>query len=80
MAELSPALVATAGFDPLCDEGEAYAKKLQSAGVDVTFKCYDTLAHGFTAFMAVAPAARDACIEIAQGVKQLYLTCHRDKA
>ncbi len=80
MADLSPALVATAGFDPLADEGEAYAQKLKAAGVPTEFKCYDTLAHGFTAFMGVAPAAREACLEIAQGVKRLYLICHRDKA
>ena len=79
MADLSPALVVTAGFDPLCDEGEAYAKKLKASGIPTDFKCYETLAHGFTAFMAVAPAARAACLEIAQGVKQFYLTCHRDK-
>ncbi|MEO1321686.1 MAG: alpha/beta hydrolase [Pseudomonadota bacterium] len=69
---LPPAIIATAGFDPLVDDGAAYAKKLEAAGVPVTFKCYDSLAHGFTAFTAVAPAARAACLEIAGMVRTAY--------
>ncbi len=69
---LPPAVIATAGFDPLVDDGAAYAKKLEAAGVPVTFKCYDSLAHGFTAFTAVAPAAREACLEIAGMVRDAY--------
>ena len=71
---LPPAVIATAGFDPLVDDGAAYAKKLEAAGVDVTFKCFDSLAHGFTAFTAVAPAAREACLEIAGMVRDAYGT------
>ena len=69
---LPPAIIATAGFDPLVDNGAAYARKLEAAGVEVTYKCYDSLAHGFTAFTAVAPAARAACIEIASMVRDAY--------
>lgn len=69
---LPPAIIATAGFDPLVDDGAAYAKKLEAAGVGVRFKCYDSLAHGFTAFTAVAPAAREACLEIAGMVRDAY--------
>lgn len=69
---LPPAIIVTAGFDPLVDDGAAYAQKLQAAGVDVTFKCYDSLAHGFTAFTAVAPAARAACLEVARMVRDQY--------
>ena len=71
---LPPAIIATAGFDPLVDDGAAYAEKLEAAGVPVTFKCYDSLAHGFTAFTAVAPAAREACLEIAGMVRDVYRT------
>ncbi|MEL6860823.1 MAG: alpha/beta hydrolase [Pseudomonadota bacterium] len=69
---LPPAVIATAGFDPLVDDGAAYAKKLEAAGVPVTFKCYDSLAHGFTAFTGVAPAAREACLEVAGMVRDAY--------
>lgn len=44
---VAPALVWTAGFDPLRDEGFAYAEKLDKAGVATTYRCYDDLIHGF---------------------------------
>jgi acetyl esterase/lipase len=65
---LAPALVYTAGFDLLCDEGEAYAKRLEAAGVPVTFRCYESLTHSFTGFGGLAPAALRAQAEIAHDV------------
>ena len=62
---LAPAVIVTAGFDPLLDQGEAYAKRLRTAGVPVTYRCYDNLAHGFMAFTSAVPAADAACREIA---------------
>jgi len=72
LAGLAPAVVATAGFDPLVDQGEAYAKRLDAAGVPVTYRCYDSLAHGFTAFTGAVPAADAACREVARLVRAVF--------
>jgi acetyl esterase len=44
---LPPAFVLTAGFDPLRDEGRAYAERLSGAGVEVAYREYPDMAHGF---------------------------------
>jgi acetyl esterase len=44
---LAPALIVTAGFDPLRDDGSRYADKLRQAGVEVEYRCYDDQIHGF---------------------------------
>jgi acetyl esterase/lipase len=62
---LPEALIYTAGFDPLRDEGELYAEKLRKAGVPVTFKCFESLTHSFTMMGGVLPAAQRAMTEIA---------------
>lgn len=67
---LAPAVVVTAGFDPLGDQGEAYAKRLRDAGTPVIYRCYDSLAHGFTAFTGAIPCAEWACREIAGLVRE----------
>jgi len=67
---LAPAVVVTAGFDPLVDQGEAYARALKAAGVPTVYRCYDSLAHGFTAMTGVVPAADVACREIAGLVRE----------
>jgi len=70
VAGLAPAVIVTAGFDPLLDQGEMYARRLRSAGGQVTYRCYDHLAHAFTAFTGVVPAADAACREIAALVRE----------
>ena len=72
LSGLAPAVIATAGFDPLVDQGEAYAKRLQAAGAPVAYRCYDSLAHGFTAFTGAIPAADGACREIAGLVREMF--------
>jgi acetyl esterase len=69
---LAPAIVITAGFDPLVDQGECYAHRLKDAKIPVIYRCYDSLAHGFTAFTGAVPAADTACREIAGFVRQAY--------
>jgi len=63
---LAPALIYTAGFDMLQDQGKQYADRLAEAGVKVAYRCYDSLPHGFIAFPTAAPAAEAANREIAR--------------
>lgn len=67
---LPPAFVATAGFDPLRDEGEAYADKLRAAGVPVTYRCYPSLFHGFFSTTGAIEAARPALVEAAGALRE----------
>jgi acetyl esterase len=62
---LAPAYVATAGFDPLRDEGEAYARHLADAGVDVELRRFADQIHGFFNIVGVGRTARAAAAEVA---------------
>ncbi len=62
---LAPAYVATAGFDPLRDEGEAFARKLAEAGVEVELRRFPDQIHGFLNVVGVGRSARAASAEIA---------------
>jgi acetyl esterase len=66
---VAPALVITAEFDPLRDEGEAYANTLQAAGVAAKASRYDGLIHGFFGMGAIVPAADAAVDEAGEALR-----------
>ena len=68
---LAPALVATAGFDYLRDEGDEYARRLQEAGVPVVRRRFTSLAHGFVNMTGICPAAAAALVEVARDWRAL---------
>jgi acetyl esterase len=72
VSNLPPAYIVTAGFDPLRDEGEAYAAKLADAGVPVALRRHEGLVHGFANMTAVSRTSRDAILELA-GALQMGL-------
>jgi acetyl esterase len=55
LAGLPPALVVTAGCDPLYDEGKAYADRLAAAGVPVEYRCFERTIHAFMSFAVALP-------------------------
>lgn len=70
LSGLCPALVVTAGFDPLRDEGHRYAERLADAGVAVRYRCYDDMVHGFFG-MGVLPGGMGLAAEVCAGMGEL---------
>jgi acetyl esterase len=67
---LPPALVLTGEYDPLRDEGKAYADRLRAAGTDVTEVCYPGMPHGFLSFGWLASATPAAFAQIRNSLAQ----------
>lgn len=67
---LPPAYVMLAGYDPLHDEGLAYAEKLRGAGVKVTIADYADMVHCFIYLQTVLPQAHDAISRAARAVRE----------
>jgi acetyl esterase len=66
---LPPAYIATAGFDPLRDEGNAFADRLREAGVPVVKRQHDDLIHGFANFISLGSRFREAVSEAAGALR-----------
>ncbi|MGH8668961.1 MAG: alpha/beta hydrolase [Burkholderiales bacterium] len=62
-AGVAPAFVLTAGYDPLVDEGRAYAERLAKAGVEVSYHEYSDMVHGFVLFGGAVETANAALAE-----------------
>jgi acetyl esterase len=69
LSGLPPATLVTAGFDPLRDEGDAFAVALDADGVDVSHARYDAMIHGFVSFLGMVDAAEDAVRVAAAGLE-----------
>jgi acetyl esterase len=68
--DLPPAFVITAECDPLRDDGEAYAEKLQKLGIAARYKRYPGMFHGFMSFPNVLPEASEAFDDAARALRE----------
>jgi acetyl esterase len=72
LSGLPPAYIQTAEYDPLRDEGEAYAASLEAAGIPIVVKRYDGLIHGFMSNHNEFDAAKLALIESATQLRAMF--------
>jgi acetyl esterase len=70
LSGVAPALIVTAGFDPLRDEGEAYARRLREAGVRVDTICYGGMIHGFAPMGRLIESGNRAVAHAASSLRQ----------
>lgn len=71
LSALPPALIMTAECDPLCDEGEAYAERLQASGVKVQYSKYEGQLHGFFGTIGPVEAHKKGVAEISSWLREI---------
>lgn len=72
LAGVAPALIITAGLDPLCDEGEAFAARLKESGVPVTTKRFEGQIHGFISMGKIIEDAHVCVRDVADALKKAF--------
>ncbi len=72
LSGLAPAMVITAEFDPLRDEGEIYAFQMQKAGVEVTYRRYHGTIHGFVSLSGMIDLGKQALADAAAGLRSAF--------
>jgi acetyl esterase len=72
LSGLAPALIVTASFDPLRDEGEAYAQALRAAGTPVALRRFPGFIHGFVNMGGISRGCRDGVVEIAGATRAMF--------
>ena len=70
LAGQPPTMIVTAGFDPLRDEGRAYADRLRAAGVDVVYREYPGQIHAFVSLTKAIPQGLACTLEVADYLRQ----------
>jgi acetyl esterase len=70
-----PTLIYVAHFDTLRDEGFAYARRLEEAGIIVKLRCFESLAHGFMLMTGLCRAANDATEIVARDIGEALRNC-----
>jgi acetyl esterase len=72
LANLPPAYVITAGYDPLLDQGREYAERLAKDGVDVSYREYPDMVHGFILFGGVLDTANEAVAQCCAKLREAF--------
>ena len=72
LAGLAPALIITAEFDPLCDEGNEYAARLRKAGVPIDHYCWPGMIHGLLSYVGVLDAGGQLIERISRGLRSAF--------
>ncbi|MBM4406544.1 MAG: alpha/beta hydrolase [Chloroflexi bacterium] len=69
---LPPALIITAEYDPLRDDGDIYAKRLRAADVPVAYTCYEGMIHAFFSYSEVLAEAKQALAQAGEALKKAF--------